>query len=369
MRVEIADPVAQYRGMKEEIDRAVIGVLESGRYILGENVRLLEAEIANFCNTKFAVGVNSGTDALLLSLMMLDISPEDEVIMPAFTIIVDASVVCLMKARPVFVDISPDTFNIDPRKIEEKISPRTKAIIVVHLYGQPVVDMDSVIEIAKEHKLKVIEDACQAIGAEYKGKKVGGLGDFGCFSFFPTKNLGTYGDGGMITINEQEISNKLRLLRAHGDIGQYEHAIIGMNSRLDEIHAAILRAKLRKINEWNERRREHAARFNEMLEGLNNIVTPREDKKCKHIYHQYTVRAQKRNELLNYLQQNNIFPRIYYPKPLHLQECLKFLGYKEGDFPQSEKTAKEVLSLPVYAEISNEQIDFVVQKVKEFYTK
>jgi dTDP-4-amino-4,6-dideoxygalactose transaminase len=368
MRVNVADLVSQYHSLKEEIDNAVIKVLESGSYILGENVKALENEIAGLCGVEYGIGVNTGTDALLLSLMALDIKPQDEVIVPAFTIIVDTGVVALLKAKPVFVDIEPRSFNIDPSAIEEKVTDRTKAIIVVHLFGQSA-DMDPVLNVASKYNLKVIEDACQAIGAEYKGKRVGGLGDFGCFSFYPTKNLGTFGDGGMIVTNNQEIASKLKLLRLHGTSEQFKQVMIGLNTKLDEMHAAILRIKISKLIEWNEKRRKLAHLYNKNLKDITDIITPQEVENCKHVYHQYTVRARKRDELQNYLLKNNIFTKVYYPQPLHLQESLKYLGYQEGQFPQSEKATKEVLSLPLYAEMNREQVEYVVQKIKEFYTK
>jgi dTDP-4-amino-4,6-dideoxygalactose transaminase len=366
MKVNFVDLVAQYHSQKEEIDNAVIKILERGNYILGENVKALENEIAEFCGVRYGIGVNSGTDALLLSLMALDIKPQDEVIIPAFTIFVDAEVVALLKAKPVFVDIDPRSFNIDPLAIEEKITDRTKAIIVVHLFGQST-DMDAVLKIARKYKLKVIEDACQAIGAEYKGKRVGGIGDVGCFSFYPTKNLGAFGDSGMIVTDDQKIAIKLKLMRQHGSVEQFKQVMIGLNSKLDEIHAAILRIKLRKLNEWNEKRRELAHLYNKNLKDTTDIITPWVDEKCKHVYHQYTVRATRREELQNYLLRNNISTKVFYPQPIHLQEIYKYLGYHEGQFPLSENAAKEVLSLPVYAEMNKKQIEYIIQKLKEFY--
>lgn len=369
MQVNIADLNKQYQEVKEEVEKAVLEVLRSSRYVLGDNVKALEEELADYCGVKRAVAVNSGTDALWLSLMALGIKPGDEVIVPAFTIIVDASVVCQLKAKPVFAEIEERNFNLDPNKLEEKITPNTKAIIVVHLFGQTA-DMDPILEIAKSHNIPVIEDACQAIGASYKGRKAGSIGDLGCFSFYPTKNLGAYGDGGLITTNNSDLADKLRLLRVHGygkGKEKYNQRIIGHNSRLDEIQAAVLRVKLKKLDVWNEKRRQNAKYYNNALSGIEGLQLPQECKDCYHIYHQYTVCAPRRDEFQDYLKGQEVGSIIYYSVPLHLQEALSCLGYRQGDFPVSEKAAKEVLSLPVYVELEKEKMDYIVEKIKGFF--
>jgi len=368
MEINIVDLVKQYQGIKKEIDEAVLKTIRGGKYILGENVKALESELANYCGVKEAIGVNSGTDALWLSLMALDVGLDDEVIIPAFTIIVDASVVCHLKAKPVFVDIDPVNFNLDPNKLEEKITKRTKAIIVVHLFGQTA-GMEPILERAKRYNIPVIEDACQAMGARYKNQKAGSLGDLGCFSFFPTKNLGAYGDGGLVTTDNQGLAEKIRLLRSHGSEkgNKYSHIIIGHNSRLDEIQAAVLRVKLKWLNEWNEARRKNAQYYSKVLQGDNELITPKEGRDCYHTYHQYTIRTQKRDQLQDYFHKHGITTAIYYPIPLHLQKALRYLKYQEGDFPESERAAQEVLSLPVYAELKQEKIDYVITKIKEFF--
>jgi len=367
MEVNVVDLVKQYQKIQKEIDEAVLKTIQNGKFILGENVKSLEGELANYCDVKEAIGVNSGTDALWLSLMAIGVGLGDEVIVPAFTIIVDASVVCHLKAKPVFVDIDPVNFNLDPNKLEEKITKRTKAIIVVHLFGQTA-EMGPILEIAKRHNIPVIEDACQAIGAAYKNQKAGTIGDLGCFSFFPTKNLGAYGDGGLITTNNQSLSEKLRLLRSHGSEkgNKYSHIIIGHNSRLDEIQATVLRVKLKWLDKWNEARRQNAQYYNESLQGIGGLITPKEGQNSYHVYHQYTIRSQRRDQLQNFLQSQGITTNIYYPIPLHLQKALNYLGYRQGDFPESERAAQEVLSLPVYAELEKEKIDYVISQIKKF---
>ena len=367
MRVNIADLVSQYRGIQAEIEEAVVRVLRSGSYVLGENVRALEAEMARYCGVRYALGVNSGTDALLLALMALDVGPGDEVIVPAFTIIVDAAVVCLLRAKPVFVDIDPNTFNIDVNQLEQRITERTKAIVAVHLYGQ-MAEMDKIVTIALAHDIAVVEDACQAIGAEHRSRRAGSVGQIGCFSFYPTKNLGAYGDGGLIATDDEGLWQKIRLLRAHGDVGQYDHVTIGLNSRLDEIQAAILRAKLTRVDTWNDARRRNAQRYTASLEAVDGIEAPRQTADSHHVYHQYTIRAKNRDSLQQYLKEHDITTAIYYPIPLHLQKALNHLTYKPGDFPASERASREVLSLPVYAELEADKIDYVVDLVRSFFS-
>ncbi len=360
--IPILDSKRQYAKIGKEIEKEVLEVLASGSYILGKHNKALQTEFADFVGTKYSVGLNSGTDALHLALRALDIGRGDEVITTAFTFVATASAIGLAGATPVFVDINPDTFNIDANKIEAAITPRTKAIIPVHLYGQPA-EMDKIMDIAKRHNLKVVEDCCQAIGAEYKGQKVGSFGDFGCFSFYPTKNLGGMGDGGMITCNDEALYNRIIALRNHGGAIRYYHDELGVNSRLDEIQAAILRVKMPYINEWNEERRENAYRYNEMFSKYPEILTPKEIDNSYCVYHQYTIRIENRDEVHKLLQENGIGAMIYYPVPLHLQKLHKELGYKEGDLPLTEKDTKLVMSLPMFPEITAEEQQQVVDTV------
>ncbi len=366
IEVNVADLALQYRGIEAEINEAVLGVLGGGQYVLGKRVRQLEEELAAYCGAEHALGLNSGTDALLLALMALGVGPGDEVVMPAFTIIVDAAAACLLGARPVFADVDPHTFNLDPEQLEAKITPRTKAVIAVHLYGQTA-DMDAIKEVAGRHNVPVVEDACQAIGAEYKGRRAGSLGDVGCFSFYPTKNLGTYGDGGLVTTNDRALAEKLRLLRAHGDAGQYDHVVIGINSRLDELHAAVLSVKLKHLDGWTEARRRNAARYTAGLAGVPGLTTPHVAGYAGHVFHQYTVRTAERDGLRAFLKERGVASAVYYPIPLHLQRALRHLGHSEGDFPESERAAREALSIPVYAELEPARLDYVVECVREFF--
>lgn len=337
--MQFIDLKAQYQTIKPEINKAIQKVLNSGQFILGQEVEKFEQEIAKYLGVEYAIGVASGTDALLLSLIALDIKKGDEVITTAFSFIATANTIARVGAKPIFVDINPKTFNIDASKIQEKITKKTKAIIPVHLYGQ-VADMDAI----KKFKVPIIEDACQAIGAEYKNKKAGTIGNLGCFSFYPTKNLGACGDGGLVTTNNKQYAEKIKILRAHGAQQKYYHQEIGLNSRLDELQAAILGVKLRHLDKWNNQRIKNAKKYNKLLSKF--VITP--DYKKGHVYHQYTIRVKKRDKLKAYLEKHNIPIAIYYPVPLHLQKCFKYLGYKKGDFPEAEKAAKEVLSLPIY---------------------
>lgn len=361
MQVPIIDLKAQYMSIKNEIDRAVENVLRSGSFILGEEVKRAEEEIAKYSNVKYAVGVNSGTDALFLALKSLGVKEGDEVITTAFSFFATAEVISLLGAKPIFVDIRPDTYNIDFMQIKNNITKNTKAIIPVHLYGQPA-DMDEINEIARGYNIKVIEDAAQAIGAEYKGKKIGSLGDIACLSFFPTKNLGCYGDGGMVLTNDEQIAFKVRELRAHGSSKKYIHNEIGINSRLDELQAAILMVKFKYIEAWNERRRKNAKIYNNILK---NVVIPFEAEFVKHIYHQYTVRTQNRGKLQKHLKDNGILTAIHYPIPIHKQEVYLKMGYNLS-LPESEKAADEVLSLPNYPEMTDEAIGYVALNINNF---
>ncbi len=371
MKVPMLDLTEQYQNLKEGIDNAVIDVMSSAQFILGQNVKKLEADVAEYSNVKYGIGVANGSDALHISLLGCGVKPGDEVICPSFTFFATAGAIARAGAIPVFVDIDEKTFNIDPVKIEEAITEKTKAIIPVHLYGQ-MVDMEPISEIAKKHGLAVIEDAAQAIGAEYKGKKVGELGTTACYSFFPTKNLGAYGDGGMIVTNDDEIAEKMRVIRVHGSKPKYYHHILGYNSRLDELQAAILNVKFPHLNDWSKQRINNANTYNELINnsGLSeHVVTPYQEEHNYHIYHQYTIRVQERDELQNFLKEHGVSTMIYYPMPLHLQPVFKELGYKEGDLPITEKAAAEALSLPMFPELKREQQEYVVSKIKEFYSK
>jgi len=367
--IPLLDLRKQYNSIKDELDLRILEVLESGSFILGSQVRTLEKEIADFCGVKFGVGVASGTDALELALRALGIGPGDEVITSPFTFIATTESISQVGAKIVFADINPETYNIDPQNIKRKISQKTKAIIPVHLYGQPC-RMDEILELARENNLFIIEDCAQAIGAEYKQKKVGSFGDIGCFSFFPSKNLGAYGDGGMVVTNNSEINEKIRALRVHGSKERYFHFLKGRNSRLDELQATILRVKLKYLNTWNETRLQKSDVYGKLflkndLIGLINI--PKIDKEIKHVFSLYVVKAKFRDELSNFLKSIEIFTGVHYPLPLHLQEVYKETGYKSGDFPNAESVAQEVISLPLYPELSDKDISLIVASIKGFY--
>ncbi len=362
--IPIIDSKRQYAAIQNEVEEKVLEVMRSGSYILGKNNKAFEEEMANFIGTNYAVALNSGTDALHLALRALDIGPGDEVITVAFTFVATTEAIGIVGATPVFVDINPDTFNMDANLIEEKITSKTKAILPVHLYGQPC-DMDKIMAIAKKHNLYVIEDCCQAIGAEFKGKKVGSFGDIGCYSFYPTKNLGTMGDGGLATTNSEKLKNRMIALRNHGGAVRYYHDEIGVNSRLDEIQAAILRVKLNYINDWNKKRREHAAFYNELFKDSKDIETPKEIDNIYAVYHQYTVKVPNRDAVHKLLQEAGIGAMIYYPVPLHLQKVHSHLNLKEGLLPHTEKDTKLVLSLPMFAEITEEEQKAVAKTLIE----
>jgi dTDP-4-amino-4,6-dideoxygalactose transaminase len=354
------DLMAQYKSIESEIKTAIFEVLGSQHFILGPNVKALEEEVSRYCERSFGVGVASGTDALILALRAAGVGAGDEVIVPSFSFIATADTVSLLGAVPVFVDIDADSFCIQPAQIEERITKRTKAIIPVHLYGHPA-EMDAILMLAREHKLLVIEDNAQAIGATYRGKRTASFGDFGCISFFPSKNLGGFGDGGMVVTNSQEIGARLRSLRAHGATKKYYTVEQGWNSRLDEIQAAILRVKLRHLDSWSAGRRQRAAQYDRLLAGIKGIVVPRVASDCQHVYHQYTIRVPKRDKVQKALADMGIASTVYYPTPIHLQPIYAALGYKAGDLPETEKAAQEVLSLPIYPELSDEQVEQVAQ--------
>jgi dTDP-4-amino-4,6-dideoxygalactose transaminase len=362
--IPILDLKTQYQSIKDEIDEAVLGVMASGYFVLGPNVKALEAEVAEYVGCQHGIGVASGTDALRLSLAALEIGPGDEVITTPFTFVATANTISHAGARPVFVDIDPHTFNIVPAQIEAAITQRTKAVVPVHLYGQPA-EIDAIMDIARRHDLYVIEDCAQAIGAEDDGRRVGSFGDVACFSFYPTKNLGAYGDGGMVTTNNPEIAERVDVLRRQGGSTKYFHEVLGFNSRLDEMQAALLRVKLRYLDDWQAGRRRVATRYDELLGGLD-VVTPRVRPDVTHVYHQYTIRVAHRDELRGFLNERGIGTMIYYPLPLHLQGLYDDLGYAEGSLPVCEQAGHEVLSLPIYPELTEEQNQNVVQAIGEF---
>ena len=354
--VPMLDLKAQHEPIKEEIKTALKEILDSGQFVLGRNVTSFEQEIAAYYGVKHAVGLASGTDALHVCLNALDLKPDDEIITTPFTFIASAESITYVGAKPVFVDIDRRTLNIDVKKIEEKITSRTRAIVVVHLFGLPV-NMNVIMEIAQKYNLKVIEDCAQSFGARYNGVPVGTIGDAGCFSFYPSKNLGAYGDGGMMITNNSEVFEKVRLLRNHGTVGPYEHIFLGFNSRLDEIQAAILRIKLRHVDTYNQKRREIAGVYTSLLN--NAVQCPVVPEGRLHVYHQYTIRTPKRSEIQRVLKDNSISSVIYYPLSLHMQKAFEYLGYSEGDFPESEAAAREVLSLPVYPEMEKEKAEYI----------
>ena len=362
MRIPLLDLQAQYLTIKEEINQAIQNVLDSSVYILGPEMKTLEKEIAAFCGTKEAVAVANGTDALVLTLKAFGIGPGDEVITTPFTFFASAETIAQVGATPVFVDIDPVTLNMDLTQLEGKITSQTKAIIPVHIFGQ-MVDVEKIMEIAARHDLKVIEDAAQAIGAEYGGKKAGSLGHAATFSFFPTKNLGAYGDAGMIVTNDQDLASQLRMLRFHGCRIKYYHDEIGYNSRLDELQAAILRVKLRYLDVWNEARREKAKLYDQLLEGAA-VQIPGRDPQALPIYHLYVLRTEERSALMERLKAGGVANAIYYPVPLHLQKAFRTLGYKVGDFPVAEKACEQALAIPCYPELSLEQQKEIVVLIK-----
>ncbi|GAB4567961.1 MAG: DegT/DnrJ/EryC1/StrS family aminotransferase [Anaerolineales bacterium] len=362
--ISLVDLTAQYHSIKKEIDAAVIATLESGHFILGPQVVKFEESVASYLGVNHAVGLASGTDALVIALRALNIGEDDEVIIPAYTFFATAGTVMSVGAKPVIVDVDPQSYQIDVSKIEAAITSKTKAIIPVHLYGHPA-EMNPVLEIARKHDLKVIEDNAQGFGAEYLGKKTGSFGDIGCLSFFPTKNLGAYGDGGAVVTNDPALAERMRMLRTHGWKKKYYSEEVGYNSRLDALQAAILQAKFPHLDAWNQKRRELSQRYNKHLAPLG-IVTPMECDWAKHVYHLYIIRVEKRDELQTFLRQKGVASEVYYPLPPHLAEPCRKFGYKEGDFPNAEKAAKETLALPLYPELTLEQQDEVISAVKEF---
>lgn len=369
--VPLCDLQAQYRPLRQQIEEAVCRVLASGQVIMGPEVAGLEQEVARYCGTRFAVGCASGTDAILLALHALGIGPGDEVILPPFTFFATAGSVCRTGARPIFVDIDPETYNIDPQAVESKITPRTKAIMPVHLYGQ-CVDMTPLRQIAERHGLTIIEDAAQAIGAEYHGQRAGNLGGIGCFSFYPSKNLGAYGDAGMVVTNHPDWAAKLACLRVHGMEPKYFHKYLGWNARLDAVQAAILRVKLPHLEKWGAARRQTAARYDSLIaqHGLEaRLQRPVVRSYARHVFNQYVVRVAggQRDPLMKHLKERHIGCDIYYPVPLHLQESLRHLGHHAGDFPISERATTEVLALPMFPELTEEQQGRVIEACAVFF--
>lgn len=365
MNVPFVDLRRQYDTIKGEINTKIVETLQDAHFILGENVENFEKEFANYCNLKHGIGVASGSDALTLSLKVIGVGEGDEVITVPNTFIATVDAISRNGAKPIFVDIDPETYNIDVTQIEEKITDKTKAISPVHLYGQPA-DMDEIIKIGREYNLMIIEDACQAHGSEYKGKKVGSIGDVGCFSFYPAKNLGAYGDGGIIVTNNEEIAERIKMLRNYGQSKKYYHDFVGYNSRLDEIQAAVLQVKLRYLDEWNEKRREHAKLYNELLEKVPGIEKPIEKDYAKHVYHLYVIRCENRDKLQRYLGSKGVSTGIHYPIPVHLQKAYKQLGYKQEDFLITEKYSTEILSLPMFPELLDDEIEYVVKCIKGY---
>ena len=385
MKVPLLDLKPQYRSLKKELDEAVLKIAESQYFILGPEVEKMESAFCNYLNCNKTIGVSSGTDALLLALMGISVGPGDEVIVPTYSFFATAGVVSRLNATPVLVDSDPVTFNIDPAQIEKKITKKTKAIIPVHLYGQSC-DMDSIMEIARLRNIKVIEDAAQAIGVQCKdGKFVGTIGDAGCYSFFPSKNLGGYGDGGLVVTNDENLGEHLYKLRNHGAHPKYYHKFIGGNFRIDAIQSAVINVKLPHLDSWSEKRRKNAALYNQLFieaglsedtgkisfDNKNRVLLPKavyKDSGVKnyHIFNQYIIRVEKRDELRKFLSENEIGNEIYYPVPFHLQECFADLGYMKGDFPNAEFAADTSIALPIYPELTEQQISFVVKKIKDF---
>jgi dTDP-4-amino-4,6-dideoxygalactose transaminase len=359
------DLAAQYAAIGVEIRTAIEGVMASQQFILGREGAALEEEIAKLCGVAHSVGVASGTDALVLALRACGVRAGDEVLLPPFTFVATGSAVSALGANPVFADIRPDTYNIDPVECARRVTPRTRAIIVVHLYGLPA-DMDPILAFAREHRLPVIEDNAQAIGASYQGRPTGSLGDVACISFYPTKNLGAYGDAGMAVSNSGELADRIRRLRNHGQTGKYLSSEPGWNSRLDEIQAAILRVKLRHLSNWQRARQSHAAEYTRLLNQFPGVMPPKVPEGFEHVFHQYTIRVEKRDALQKFLAERKIGSAVYYPHPLHLQPLYASLGHETGDFPHAERAAQEVLSLPMYPELRNEQIARVVDCIQEF---
>ena len=374
MAVPLLDFKAQYAAIRDEVRAAVERVLESQEFILGPEVAALEIQIAEYCGCDHAVGVSSGSDALLAALMAVELQPGDEVVTSPYTFYSTVGSIVRLGAKPVFVDIDPDTYNLDPRHVEAALSPRTRVILPVHLFGQ-MADMDPLLEFAAARNLLVIEDAAQAIGAEYKGRRAGSLGDMGCFSFFPSKNLGGYGDGGMVTTNDADLAERVRQLRSHGAQTKYTHALVGGNFRLDALQAAILGAKLPRLGAWTAARRRNADTYRALFAAAQTgdspcpISLPAEAAARRHVYHQFVIQSPRRDALLERLRERRIGAAVYYHTPLHLQPCFAGLGYEAGDFPHCEAAAARSVALPIYPELTRAMQEEVVRAVVEFHTE
>lgn len=367
--IPILDLKKQIASIRPEIDAAIKKVIDNGNFILGKEIQAFESQAAQYCNMKYAAGVSNGTDAIKLALLALGIKKGEGVICPAFTYYATAGAIASAGAVPVFADIDPKTYNISSASVDNALGRKRrlkiKAVVPVHLYGQ-CADMDIILKIAKHHKLKVIEDAAQAFGAEYKGRKAGSMGDCGAVSFFPGKNLGAFGDAGMVLTNSKTIDGALRILRNQGNEEKYYHLVLGHNNRMDTLQAAVLSVKLKHLDAWNKKRQENAGYFNRQLEGLK-LTTPFVPDYTTHIYHQYVLRLRSSSKgLMEHLRAKDIDSRLYYPLPLHLQECFRYLGYKEGDFPESEKAATQTLAIPVYPDLTKEEMDYIIQAIKEY---
>ena len=374
MAVPLLDLKAQYAAIRDEVRAAVERVLESQEFILGPEVAALEIQIAEYCGCDHAVGVSSGSDALLAALMAVELQPGDEVVTSPYTFYSTVGSIVRLGAKPVFVDIDPDTYNLDPRHVEEALSPRTRVILPVHLFGQ-MADMDPLLELAAAHNLLVIEDAAQAIGAEYKGRRAGSLGDMGCFSFFPSKNLGGYGDGGMVTTNDADLAERVRQLRSHGAQTKYTHALVGGNFRLDALQAAVLGAKLPHLDAWTAARRRNADVYRVLFAAAQTggspspVSLPAEAAARRHVYHQFVIQSPRRDALLERLRERRIGAAVYYHTPLHLQPCFAGLGYEAGDFPHCEAAAARSVALPIYPELTRAMQEEVARAVVEFHTE
>ena len=369
MNVPLLDLQAQYASLRDEMRPAIERVLESQRFVLGDEVRRLESSIAEYCHTKYAVGCASGSDALLLAMMALDVSAGDEIITTPFSFFATGSCIARLGARPVFVDIDPHTYNLDVSQVADAITPRTKAIMPVHLYGQ-CAEMDPLLALGRRHGIPVVEDAAQAIGATDHQRRAGSMGVLGCFSFYPTKNLGGAGDGGIVTTNDEQLEQRLKRLRTHGGITEYQHIEVGINSRLDELQAAVLNVKLSRLDSWSDERARKAAFYTGLLSEADlsfELTAPFERPGCRHIYHQYVVRVPRyRDALMEHLRERGVGTKVYYPIPLHRQECFSYLGYKEGAFPEAERAAAETFALPAYPELSEAQQVYVVDSIRSF---
>lgn len=369
MNVPLLDLQAQYASLRDDLRPAIERVLESQRFVLGDEVRRLESSVAEYCQARYAVGCASGSDSLLLALMALDVGSGDEIVTTPFSFFATGSCIARLGARPVFVDIDPATYNLDVSQVADVITPRTKAIIPVHIYGQ-CAEMDPLLALGERHGIPVVEDAAQAIGATDHGRLAGSMGAIGCFSFYPTKNLGGAGDGGIITTNDEQLEQRLKRLRTHGGITEYMHNEVGINSRLDELQAAVLNVKLPHLDTWSNQRAQRAAVYTELLEQANlsfEVTTPFVRPDCRHIFHQYVIRVPRyRDRLMEHLKERGVGTKVYYPIPLHLQECFSYLGYKQGAFPEAERAAAETFALPAYPELSEEQQAYVVDAIKSF---